>query len=75
MSDPVAEPARLDLAGEVADIKLLLTRVMEGQVTANTNYQAMAERQVELERRLDAFVPKPMAAGACPPEVRKDIKT
>ena len=64
MSSPVEEPARPDLAAEVSEIKLLLTRVLEGQVSANVNYQAMAERQAEVERRLDAFVPKPMAAGS-----------
>jgi len=74
MSTPVEEPARLDLTAEVADIKLLLSRVLEGQLSANINYQAMAVRQVELERRLDAFVPKPMAAGAGPPEIHKEIK-
>ena len=54
MSDPVAEPARLDLATEVAEIKTLLTRVLEGQVSANLKYEAMSERQAEVERRLEA---------------------
>ena len=74
MSDPVAEPARLDLATEVAEIKTLLTRVLEGQVSANLKYEAMSERQAEVERRLEASVPEPMAAGAGPPEIRKEIK-
>ena len=74
MSSPVEEPARPDLAAEVSEIKLLLTRVLEGQVSANVNYQAMAERQAEVERRLEALVPKPMAAGAGPPEIHKKIK-
>ena len=74
MSDPVAEPARLDLAAEVAEIKSLLTRVLEGQVSMNLNYQTMAERQAEVERRLEASVPMPMAAGAGPSDLRKQIK-